>query len=316
MCLVQSSPPSLITTARAGRLGCPFKNCPYVTKDNPLTATGCLTQHISRRHGLHVIPGEPVPTVPGPEVDDEKLCQILPTANAPTPGLTSPPGSPITVRGTRLQAVKAYKYLGSLISFDGGLRGEIDARCRGANAAFKKLPKGFWASEDLSLWVKWEIYKHLVLPVLLYGAESWVPTPHDIDALESTYMRHVKEMCSLRTTVKVCYPSGPEYHIPSRAEAAAIFGEPRIEALLRTARLRLYGQAIRAGPYSFLGKWAHTSAEPGNVPRGPKKQNWSSLVYNDLHNSGLQTSQCYARNSWKKLIAYQPRGPTPILREE
>jgi len=200
-----------------------------------------------------------------------------------------------------------FKYLGTFISSDGSLRRETTARSIYANSAFNKMPRGLWQS-DLPLWIKWELYKHLILPILTYGTEAWAPTADDLDVLEGTFIRHLRQMTRLSWT-----STHNQRVLPPRSSIDAVGGFPSMKDILRTARLRLYGQITRAGPYSFIGKWAHcTIAASNSTPRGPKAPGWSNIVSGDLLDLGLNASHCFAMANWKELISYQPRGPRKI----
>lgn len=76
--------------------------------------------------------------------------------------------------GKYVERVLRFKYLGSMMSEDGSLGDEVNNRIGAAQAAFHKFPRELWASESMPLYVKWELYKHLVMTRLVYGAEAWV----------------------------------------------------------------------------------------------------------------------------------------------
>ena len=73
-----------------------------------------------------------------------------------------------------VEAVDKFPYLGSLRGLrKDGCRCEQKS-CPGTRA-FGALRKSVFFDKNLSLTTKWKIYSACVLPVLLYGAEYWIP---------------------------------------------------------------------------------------------------------------------------------------------
>ena len=210
------------------------------------------------------------------------------------------------MQGTPLVPVLHFEYLGSFLSADGSLTKEIETRAQNSTTAFRKLPRGLWESE-MALWIKWELYKHLIMPILLFGAEAWAPSTDDITRMESVLVRHIRCMTNLS------WSSGPtpeQRVLPPRSAIDAVGAFPSMESILQSARLRLYGQITRAGPYSFLGKWTYMiTATDGFTPRGPKKIGWRAMVSGDLIEKGLSAADCFAIRDWKTTTSYEPRGP-------
>uniref|UniRef100_A0A0L8H5M2 Uncharacterized protein n=1 Tax=Octopus bimaculoides TaxID=37653 RepID=A0A0L8H5M2_OCTBM len=50
---------------------------------------------------------------------------------------------------------------------------EIHSRIRKASSAFGKFYHRLWNGHDVSMTVKFGVYKSVVLTLLLHGAESW-----------------------------------------------------------------------------------------------------------------------------------------------
>ena len=215
-----------------------------------------------------------------------------------------------------MERVLRFKYLGSMMSEDGSLGDEVNNRIGAAQAAFHKFPRELWASESMPLYVKWELYKHLVMTRLVYGAEAWAPTMADEERLEGVYIKHLRVLTGLTTIYGGDITITPS--TPSRSGVSDIMNQPPISDILRTCRLRMYGQIKRAGPFSFIHKWAF--AEPAateEAPRGPRREAWHTMVVADLYAKGINdTTPSFNRKKWKEVIAYTPRGPRKLQREE
>ena len=75
-----------------------------------------------------------------------------------------------------VEVVTVFPYLGSRISSDGSVSAEVDRRIGLAWGAMSSIGEKVWASRHLSRRTKVEVFKRLVLPVLLYGCETWTLT--------------------------------------------------------------------------------------------------------------------------------------------
>ena len=84
----------------------------------------------------------------------------------------SPPH--ISIDGTNLNAVEHFTYLDSVISSDTTVSKDLDNRLSKASSSFGRLSKRVWQSHSLRLSTKLQVYRAVVVPTLLYGAETWV----------------------------------------------------------------------------------------------------------------------------------------------
>ena len=78
--------------------------------------------------------------------------------------------------GTNLNTVEHFTYLGSVISNDATVSKDLDNRLSKASSSFGGLSKRVWQSHSLRLSTKIQVYRAVIIPTLLYGAETWVPT--------------------------------------------------------------------------------------------------------------------------------------------
>ena len=75
-----------------------------------------------------------------------------------------------------VEVVSVFPYLGSQISDDSSIKVEIDHRMCLTWGAMSSLRDRIWCSKYLSQGTKTEVFKRLVLPILLYGCETWTLT--------------------------------------------------------------------------------------------------------------------------------------------
>ena len=86
----------------------------------------------------------------------------------------------ITLRGQCLESVTSFVYLGSKPSRGNDLGPEIARRVSLAATAFGLLKKPLWKKAEINRTTKLKIYSSVVLPTLLYGAETWTTKQRDI----------------------------------------------------------------------------------------------------------------------------------------
>jgi len=92
----------------------------------------------------------------------------------------------IRIDGQKIQQVKRFKYLGSLITEDGRSIEDVKARIGMAKVAFSNRKE--LLSRRMSKTVKKQMIKTLIWPVALYGCETWTLRKEEIDRLEAFEM--------------------------------------------------------------------------------------------------------------------------------
>ena len=78
------------------------------------------------------------------------------------------------MNGQKLETVKSFKYLGSVIA-DEGSKPEILSRIAQVTAALTRL-KPVWNDRNISLSSKIRLMRSLATPSFLYACESWTLT--------------------------------------------------------------------------------------------------------------------------------------------
>ena len=75
-------------------------------------------------------------------------------------------------------------YLRSVISSDATVSKDLDNRLSKASSSFGRLSKKVWQSHLLHLSTKVQVYRAVVVPTLMYSAETWVLYQKQIRLLE------------------------------------------------------------------------------------------------------------------------------------
>ena len=92
----------------------------------------------------------------------------------------------ITINGSPVDKVDDFVFLGSNVP---SVEADVKRRTRLAAWAFGRLKRTVWTNQDISRLLKVRIYKALILPIAIYGAESWTLRQADTRQLESFEMR-------------------------------------------------------------------------------------------------------------------------------
>nr|CAH7761708.1 unnamed protein product [Callosobruchus chinensis] len=101
----------------------------------------------------------------------------------------------ISIDGKKLEDVDTFKYLGTVIDSTGREDQNLGERISGAGKLFWALNRSCFSKRELSIKTKLKVYKTLVLPVLLWGSESWVLSKRmkqQLQTMEMKFLRRIK----------------------------------------------------------------------------------------------------------------------------
>ena len=98
-----------------------------------------------------------------------------------------------SMENEELEQVEKFTYLGSCISTNGNITGEITAMISNAQAAFSNL-RHLWRCTDISLATKDRVYNATVRSTLIYGCETWPLRSGDLHRLQVFYHRCLRSI--------------------------------------------------------------------------------------------------------------------------
>jgi len=78
----------------------------------------------------------------------------------------------ITIDNSSLERMEQLKYLGTTLTYQNSIQEEIKSRLKSGNVCYHSV-KNLWSSSLLSKNVKININRTIILPVVLYGCETW-----------------------------------------------------------------------------------------------------------------------------------------------
>ena len=185
------------------------------------------------------------------------------------------------------------KYLGTLITGEGGISNEIKTRLQKARAAFSQLNQ-IWKSNIFSKKTKVKIYNSNVKPVFLYGSECW-----KINATEMKKCEAFQNRC-LRRIMKIYWPN-----TISNNQLHKLSGTTKLEDEIKMRRWKYIGHILRREKTDNT-KIALTWAPEGKRSRGRPRETWRRTVERERNEMGWKDWRAAEkvaneRPKWKSL---------------
>jgi len=78
----------------------------------------------------------------------------------------------VRIENNAFERVEAFKYLGTTLTHQNSIVEEIKSRLRSGNACYHSV-QNLLSSRLLTKNLKFKIYRNIILPVVLYGCETW-----------------------------------------------------------------------------------------------------------------------------------------------
>lgn len=205
---------------------------------------------------------------------------------------------------SRFENVEEFRYLGSIVTRDNCVSEDVRSRIKAANVAYFQT-RTLFSSRVLSWTTKTTLYKTLVRPVLLYGAEAWTLGTWDRSALAVFENKMLRRIFGGRMVNGV-------WRIRSNAEIHALYNSPDILTFLRAKRLQWVGHVHRMGEdRTARAVWSATPS--GRRPIGRPRRRWSDQLAEDLQVAGFQTFNwrraAADRDRWRTVVR-EVKGPT------
>nr|VZI51087.1 unnamed protein product [Spirometra erinaceieuropaei] len=209
----------------------------------------------------------------------------------PPPHSVTAPNAPpqISVNGTQLQVLENFPYLGSTLSRNTKIDDEVDNRILKASQAFGRLQSTVWNRHGFRLSTKLKMYKAVILPTLLYGAETWT-----VYAKQARRLNHFHLSC-LRRILRLNWQDRiPDTDVLERTGILSIY------TMLKQIQLRWSGHLVRMDDERLPKRLFY-----GDVATGSRRQGGQIRRYNDTLKSCLKRLQINPTN-WEELALDRP----------
>ena len=195
----------------------------------------------------------------------------------------------VKILGEEVERVTHFKYLGTSIEEEGGMETEIAKRVGAGWMNWKKC-SGVLCDKKMPVKLKGKVYRTVVRPAMLYGAETWATTKRQESRIEVNEMRMLRWMCGVTRKDKI-----RNEHIRGTTKVA------QASRKITERRLKWYGHVMRMEE-DHVVKRVMTKAIPGKRKRGRPKTRWKDVCKRDMQTVGLREGDAGDRAYWKEMI--------------
>nr|VZI49284.1 unnamed protein product [Spirometra erinaceieuropaei] len=203
---------------------------------------------------------------------------------------TPPPNAPqISVNGTQLQVVGNFPCLGNTLSRNTKIDDDVARRISKASQVFGRLQSTVWNRHDLQLNKKLKMYKAVILPTLLYGAETWTVYTRQARRLNHFHLSCLRRILRLKWQDRI-----PDTGVLERTGMLSIY------SMLRKMQLRWSGHLVRMDDERLPKRLFYR-----DVATGSRRQGGQIRRYKDTLKSSLKRLQINPTN-WEELARDRP----------
>ncbi len=198
--------------------------------------------------------------------------------------------------GNTLKQTETFKYLGSTFSAQGGCEHDVRNRIKIAWQKWRELTCVL-CDNKMPIQIKGKVYKSMIRPVMMYGAEAWTLTRKEEELLERAEMRMLRWILgvSLRDRRR-------------NEDIREVLGVACITDKVREARMRWYGHVMRREDGCCIKRIMNAEVY-GRRSRGRQKKRWRDKIQEDLKTLKLKKEDADDRNKWRRRIRVADPSP-------
>ncbi|KAJ4435467.1 hypothetical protein ANN_18083 [Periplaneta americana] len=205
----------------------------------------------------------------------------------------------IKIGNLSFEEVEKFKYLGAPVTNINDTREDIKQRINMENACYYSV-ENLLSSSLLSKNLKIRIYKTVILPVVLYGCETWTLTlreEHRLRVFENKVLRKI--FGAKRDEVT------GEWRKLHNTELHALYSSPDILRNIKSRRLRWAGHVARMG--EFRNAYRVLVGRPeGKRLLGRPRRRWEDNIKMDLREVGYDDRDwinlAQDRDQWRAYV--------------
>ena len=192
------------------------------------------------------------------------------------------------IDGKMLAKVDRFKYLGSYITRDCKMDDEIKARIQAASCAVGRLRNRVFDCRDLTTETKLKVYNQCVIPLLMYGSETWTLYRKQVRQLRTIQQRHLRFILQIKWDDFV-----------TNDEVLCLAKADDIELLLNKNRLRWLGHVARMSETRAVKALLY-----GELAEGKRKVGRPMLRFKDTIKDVLKRGEVL--DSWTESVDNRP----------
>jgi len=147
----------------------------------------------------------------------------------------------VRIDNSAFERVDEFKYLGTTLTNQNSIAEEIKSRLRSGNACYHSV-QNLLSSRLLSKNLKIEIYRNIILPVVLYGCETW-----SLTLWEERKLRVFENMVLRRTFGPRRDEVMGEWKRLHNEELNDLYTSPNIVRVIKSRRMRWIGRVTCMG---------------------------------------------------------------------
>jgi hypothetical protein len=199
----------------------------------------------------------------------------------------------IKIRGEKVEVENSFPYLGvSIKATQSSSCEEVAVRIAKATKVFRALYHPLWKRKQVSMETKVAIYRTAVVPVLLYGSETWVLSVKESSRLEVFNMRCVRVIAGVT-----------KFDHKTNEELREKTGISTVEELVTQNRLRWLGHVARMSEDRLPPQILYGQLE-GKNKMGRPVGRWRDMVQGDIRKRNIVSWYSHVQNrvEWRKIV--------------
>ncbi|KAJ4449272.1 hypothetical protein ANN_00670 [Periplaneta americana] len=205
----------------------------------------------------------------------------------------------IYIGNLSFEEVEKFKYLGATVTNINDTREEIKHRINMGNDCYYSVEK-LLSSSLLSKNLKVRIYKTVILPVVLYGCETWALTLREEQRLRVFENKVLRKIFGAKRDEVT-----GEWKKLHNTELHASYSSPGIIRNIKSRRLRWAGHVARMGE-SRNGYSVLVGRLEGKRPLGRPRHRWEDNIKMDLREMGYDDREwinlAQDRDQWRAYV--------------
>jgi len=198
------------------------------------------------------------------------------------------------------ERVEEFKYLGTTLTNQNSIVEEIKSRLMSGNACYHSV-QNLLSSRLSSKNLKIELYRTVILPVVLYGCETWSLTLREEMKLRLFENMVLRRIFGLRRDEVM-----GEWRRLHNEELNDLYSSPHLVQVIKLRRMRWAGHVARMG--EERGMYRVLVGKPeGRRPLGRPRRRWVDNIRMDLQEVGCGYMDWIGlaqdRDRWQTLVS-------------